>query len=193
MTGDLHKNKKRIAVADHGHQENCNDVRCGAQGQVKFCVPVVFQQELISPTGGTGALVPLSTVSQNTDNIHGTLKLKFNSNLSRMAYRLYVYNATNPNNFITDAHLHGGSANENGPVIVNLYSGNPRISNGLLAKGLIGNNNIQLISASTGYAFNSIASLYEGIRRGLVYVNVHSQQFPGGIIRGQVFVDGDSN
>lgn len=185
MAEESSKNKK---PTDNGYKVSCNEVRCGAQGQFKFCIPVVFQQQLILPLGGL-SLVPLSTVSQNLDNIYGSLKIKFNANSSRMAYRLYVYGATNNLNQITSATLNTGSANENGPVVATFYTGAPRQSNGLFVKGLVGNSDIQAVSSIDGYAFNSIASVYEAIRRGLIYVTVQSQQFPGGVIRGQIFGD----
>lgn len=175
-------------------QEKCRDrkkrseVVCEPQNQLKFCVSLVFQQELINGTGGVGDFIPLSRVSQNLDRIHGVLQLKFNSTFSRIAYRLFVYNATNPLNRITAAHLHNGFANENGPIIVNLYNGSPRRVDGELSQGVLNNDDITSQFIPDSFNFNSIASIYEGIRRGLVYVNVHSEQFPDGVIRGQIYL-----
>lgn len=161
-------------------------VACEPQNQTKFCVELVFDQELISGPEGNG-YVPLSNSAQNLDRIFGTLQLKFNSKFSKMAYRLYVYNGTNPLNRVTAAHLHNGAANVNGPIIVNLYTGSPKRVNGELAHGIINNDNIILGYSPDTYNYNSIASIYEGIRRGLLYVNVKSEQFPNGIIRGQIY------
>jgi len=161
---------------------------CEIQNQIKFCVPLVFQQELIAGTGGTGDFVPLSRSAQNLDRIYGTLQLKFNSKFSRLAYRLYVYNGTNPLNRITAAHLHNGAANEDGPVIFNLYNCSPLRVNGQLSHGVLNNDDVLADFVPDSYNFNSIASIYEGIRRGLVYVNVHSEQFPDGVVRGQIYL-----
>ena len=186
-----------IDISDNNtlyHKEKSHDrkqqsnVVCEVQNQIKFCVPLVFHQELISGNGGAGDFVPLSRSSQNLDRIHGTLQLKFNTTFSRLAYRLYVYNATNPLNRIIGAHLHSGAANENGPVIADLYNGSARRVNGQLAHGVLNNDNVTNEFVADAFNFNSIASIYEGIRRGLVYVNVHSEQFPDGVVRGQIYL-----
>lgn len=174
----------------HKKQRDCKykpNVICENKNQTEFCVPLVFQQELIEGSGGEG-FVPLSRSAQNLDRIHGTLQLKFNSKFSRLAYRLYVYNASNPLNRITGAHLHSGAANVNGPVIVNLYNGSARRVNGELSHGVLNNDNVAINYSPDAFNFNSIASIYEGIRQGIVYVNVHSEQFPNGVIRGQIYL-----
>ena len=165
-----------------------HDVSCENQNQIEFCVPLVFQQELVSSNGVTGDFIPLSRSSRNLDRIRGTLKLKFNSTFSRLAYRLFVFNATNPLNRITAAHLHSGAANENGPVIADLYNGSARRVNGQLSHGVLNNDDVKGEFSPDSFNFNSIASIYEGIRRGLVYVNVHSEQFPDGVVRGQIYL-----
>lgn len=156
-------------------------VSCGAQSQDSFCVPLSFDQELV--INDAGNLVPLSTVATNSDNIRGVLKLKFNSSLSKAAYALYVFNATNENNRITAAHLHSGASNENGPVIVALFEGPTRISNGLLIKGVIDNRAFINNGSSNGH---TVAALYQAILAGEIYANVHSEQFPDGVARGQI-------
>ena len=162
-------------------------VACGAQAQDSFCVPLSFDQELV--TNGAGLLVPLSTVAQNNDNIRGVLKLKFNSSLSKAAYALYVFNATNEDNRIISAHLHLGPASANGPVVVTLFEGPARNVNGLLIKGTIDNRDVVDFAAGGGNpATNSVASLYQAIRDGRLYVNVHSEQFPDGVVRGQIYL-----
>lgn len=156
------------------------------QGQVKFCVPLVFQQVLTSTTGITG-LVPLSTIATNNENISGILKLKFNSNASRLAYRVYIYNANNNQNLITGVTLNSGVASQNGPAILSLFNGIPRNSNGLLVKGVLGNNDIIQTVDANGINFNSIASLFDAMRHDEIYAVVTNQQFPDGVLRGQIF------
>ncbi len=167
------------------NRPKCTQLSCDAQ--VSFCVPLSFDQELT--TNSSGQLVPLSTVATNKDRIRGVLKLKFNSSLSKAAYALYVFNATNPQNRITDAHLHLGSSSTNGDVVVDLYNGQPRNVNGLLSSGIITNNNIIFRNVEGFPVTNSVASLYQAIRQSALYVNVHSEQFPGGVIRGQIFTN----
>lgn len=164
--------------------EKCHEITCGSQTQSSFCVPISFEQELIQASNG-GALVPLSTRSSNPEKAHGILKLKFNSGLSKAGYKLYVYNSSDRSNKIVGAHLHIGSANENGPVTVDLYDGSPINPEGLLSEGVIDNNEI----ATTNPYVNSVGALYQAILNGEIYVNVHSQRFPDGFIRGQIHND----
>jgi hypothetical protein len=182
---ESHEEEPRRKCKDRKHSKS--NVMCGIRNQTEFCVPLIFQQELIAGTGGVG-FVPLSRSSQNLDRIYGTLQLKFNSKFSRLAYRLYVYNATNPLNRITGARLHSGAANVNGPIIVDLYNGSPRRVNGELSHGTLNNDNITINYSADAFNFNSIASIYEGIRQGIVYANVYSEQFTGGVIRGQLYL-----
>lgn len=187
--GDASRNRKDCDSNDDNRRPE--EVRCESQGQNTFCVPISFDQELIAGTGGV--FVPLSLSFINTDRIHGVLKLKFNSTLSRAGYRLYVYNAILRGNRIVDAHLHHGDAHENGPVIVGLFNsnGNPRAVNGLLSQGIIENRDIAIVDNNgDATGFNSVASLFERIREGHIYVNVHNEQFPNGVIRGQIFPKG---
>lgn len=179
----------RQEASDHGEEalpyeqhQRRSQVSCGSQGQDSFCVPLTFDQELVP--NDTGVLVPLSTVSTNQDNIRGVLKLKFNSSLSKAAYAVYVYNAVGDDNRIVAAHLHFGAASTNGPVIVNLFDGPPRNVNGLLIKGSFDNRDI----AANEDVTNSVASIYQAIRNGLLYANVHSEQFPDGVVRGQIYL-----
>lgn len=167
-------------------KQHCTQIKCDSQDQIAFCVPLSFDQELVPGTGGV--LIPLSRVAANTDNIRGVLKLKFNSSLSKLAYALYVFNATAHDNQITGAHLHVGGASSNGPVAVDLFNGPPRNVNGLLIKGLIDNRSIEPLTIEDINAINSVASLYQAIREGALYANVHSQQFPDGVIRGQIYL-----
>lgn len=176
--------------SDHHHKKkHCPRVKCGPQAQESFCIPLSFDQELVENEEGN--LVPLSNEAANLDDVRGVLKLKFNSSLSKAAYALYVYNARSESNRIVGAHLHYGNASSNGPVLVALFEGPPRSSNGLLIKGVIDNRSV-VQESETGVAVNSLASLYEAIRAGNVYVNVHSEQFPGGIVRGQILNHGNN-
>jgi hypothetical protein len=175
----------------------CNQVSCAAQDQNAFCVPLSFDQVLITATGGTtgmtgitpGMIIPLSTVARNVDGVKGTLKLKFNNSLSKAAYALYVFNATSQENRITSAALYLAPAGATGPMVVPLYLGPPRVVNGLLIKGTIDNRSIIPAAATDSLpAVNNVASLYQAIREGVLYASVNSDRFPNGVIRGQIYL-----
>lgn len=192
MLGKNNKNHSSSDLEiDSDKEDHCDKLRCSPETQLSFCVRLSFYQELTAaPTGTTGVtagiLMPLSLLAQNLDKIHGILKLKFNYNLSKAGYKLYIFNATNPRNKIIAAYLQFGQAYANGPIIVYLFSGPSKNINGLLFEGTISNDEIINTSVGDMSVINSVASLYAAILSGSVYVNVASVMFPNGIIRGQI-------
>ncbi len=68
---------------------------------------------------------------------------------------------------LTASHIHFGDAGSNGPVILNF---SPTFTNG--------------VATATLPAIRQ--SLADSIQSGTVYLNVHSTQFPGGLLRGQM-------
>lgn len=80
-------------------------------------------------------------------------------------YALFEQNIGAP----TAAHIHRGTADEAGPVVINF---NPSFSNGV-AIGNVATGNLALLE-------EIIAS------PGEFYVNIHNAEFPGGAIRGQL-------
>jgi hypothetical protein len=104
-------------------------------------------------------------------------------------YRLIVANIQN----VSMAHIHLAPAGVNGPVAVWLYPSAPppqliegRFS-GVLATGVITAEN--LVGPLAGA---SLGDLLDLMRAGGTYVNVHTSQFPGGEIRGQIRPAGPS-
>ena len=108
-------------------------------------------------------------------------------NLSRdgesLRYRLIVANIEN----VRMAHLHLAPAGENGGVVVWLYPEGPPAKkipgrvNGVLAIGTISSDD--LVGALEGF---TIDELIGAMLDGEIYVNVHTDQYPSGEIRGQV-------
>ena len=100
---------------------------------------------------------------------------------SSIDYRLYV----NDLDEVVQAHIHVGSAGENGPVAVFLFgpADPPVASDGLLAEGTI--TEADLIPTS-GTFDGTMAQFVELIRSGDTYVNVHTTAYGNGEIRGQL-------
>jgi CHRD domain len=117
------------------------------------------------PARGTGA--------------NGVIGLNVRGN--RVDYSIEVHGISN----ITGAHLHTGAAGINGPIRIALFPGpgsnfttNPLTpGDGLLYEGSF---------ESTDVTGVSYADLLAAMRAGGVYGNVHTTQFPGGEMRGQV-------
>ena len=122
----------------------------------------------------------------------GSLRLRFNAALSEANFVLRVRHGV----AITQAHLHCAGAGENGPIIVFLFGlVNPGVDvNGTLSRGTFTNEDILFAAndgciGSIGRPINNIASLASAVLEGLIYVNVHSEENPGGEVRGQILND----
>jgi hypothetical protein len=82
---------------------------------------------------------------------------------------------------VTQAHIHSGKASENGPVIATLFKGSKDTVNGALVQGSITADKLE--GPLKGKSISDLVSL---IDKSSAYVNVHTQSFPDGEIRGQI-------
>jgi hypothetical protein len=125
-------------------------------------------------------------------NAQGQANFKLNDD-GTVSFKLIVANIQN----VTQAHIHCGTANLNGPVVVWLYPAPPQPaapvlipgrSQGTLSEGTFSGGNViprpDSIACPGGVA--NLDELLEKIRTGGAYVNVHTSQFPPGEIRGQL-------
>jgi hypothetical protein len=98
-----------------------------------------------------------------------------------LSYKLITANIEN----VTQAHIHLGGPDVNGPVVVWLYPSAPPAmlipgrSDGVLAQGTI--TSASLVGQLAGM---SLADLLAHLNAGTAYVNVHTSQYPPGEIRG---------
>ena len=178
-----------------------------------FEAKLSFAQLLTSSEGHEGeTLIPrpvTDTPLGDGEGVHGKMQICFSEDLSEASYRLYVTGLTAPENkneLITQVHIHGGRASQNGPHIIDLYIGAPsdacgEQSDGLFIEGILTNEDILPHVSVDGNSYNSIASFLDGIRRGEVYVNVHGSggceegkvKYGHGVIRGQLLAKETSN
>lgn len=85
---------------------------------------------------------------------------------------------------VTQAHIHTGKQGENGPILVTLYkSDTPQPINGKLAYGNITANLLE--GPMKG---KQISDLATAMSNGSTYVNVHTEKYPNGEIRGQIMM-----
>jgi hypothetical protein len=102
---------------------------------------------------------------------------------TELSFRLNVANIEN----VTQAHIHLAPAGENGGVVAWLYPDAPPQqlipgrTQGTLAKGTITAGDLV-----GSFAGQGLDALVEAMEAGDTYVNVHTSQFPGGEIRGQI-------
>jgi hypothetical protein len=92
---------------------------------------------------------------------------------------------------VTMAHIHLASAGNNGPVVLWLYPQAPPaqlisgLFEGMLASGT--RTSANLVGPLTG---QDLSVLIDAMIAGGTYVNVHTSQYPGGEIRGQISLNG---
>lgn len=114
----------------------------------------------------------------------GTFRMVYDEDMSAATFDLNVFGGVN----IAQAHIHCAQAGANGPVIAFLFGPGLTDSDGSLSGGVLTNASIFPKTADEcGVPINNIASLYNAMRQGLTYINVHTAANPAGETRGQVF------
>ena len=98
---------------------------------------------------------------------------------NELTYKLTVSDIEN----VTVAHIHDGKYGKNGPPIVSLFTGPKKDHEftGTLAEGKITAKD--LMGELKGKLFSHFMQMIED---GHAYVNVHTDKYPGGEIRGQI-------
>ncbi|MDQ3561467.1 MAG: CHRD domain-containing protein [Thermoproteota archaeon] len=97
-------------------------------------------------------------------------------------YEIFVNNIDR----VTQAHIHQGSSNETGPIIVPLFNASTPTGpvTGQLAEGQFTSANF--VGPLQGGQLDDLIAL---MQNGTAYVNVHTEQNPNGEIRGTVQLD----
>jgi immune inhibitor A len=132
-------------------------------------MPLIFKGPPAPGTGGTTiGLSGANEVPPVPDGGTGSFAYTYNTSTRQLSYTLTIQSATSP---IVAAHIHRGAAGQNGPIAYGLYSGG-----GTLGPG-------SPLSGSVTLSESDAALLASG---GL-YVNVHSERYASGEMRGQLF------
>ena len=148
------------------------------RGQIGPEVAVNFTADL----SGNNQVPPL--VSDGT----GVGVMSVNNTETQLGYKVLTYNAE----AVTQAHIHLGQADENGPVVAFLFGfvAEGVTADGILAQGTITDADIFSKTAGedpAGTGFDgTLAALLDRLRSGSAYINVHSVANPAGEIRGQI-------
>ncbi|MFC2948024.1 CHRD domain-containing protein [Virgibacillus sediminis] len=116
----------------------------------------------------------------------GEAKFLVNEDGRKIKFKLEVNNIRN---FI-QAHIHFGARNENGPVLAFLFGADLETleeQNGITTRrgvvtGVIADKDI----VPNDVGVRNVKDLLTLMRRELTYVNAHTEQNPGGEIRGQI-------
>jgi hypothetical protein len=109
----------------------------------------------------------------------GELKLTLSGNGNELLYELSVERITTP----TAASIHMGGKGEAGPPVAGLFGGPPRIGSfsGILAQGVITEKS--MLGELKGQTVDDLVTL---IKSGRAYVNILTETYPTGEIRGQI-------
>ncbi len=109
----------------------------------------------------------------------GEADFKLSKDGKELTYILKVKDIEN----VSAAHIHTGMKGENGGPVAGLFAGPKKEGkfSGQLAKGTITDK--ALVGPLAG---KTIADLVEMIKKGSAYVNVHSDKYPDGEVRGQI-------
>ncbi|MBS3772218.1 MAG: CHRD domain-containing protein [Bacteroidales bacterium] len=116
-------------------------------------------------------------------NATGQAVFQLSKDGMKLHYKLIVANIKN----VYMAHIHVGSADENGPVVAWLYPPAPPPAliegrtQGVLQEGVITKDD--LVGQLEG---EELWDLVEMMKNEHTYVNVHTNQYPAGEIRGQI-------
>lgn len=109
----------------------------------------------------------------------GEAQFQLGKDGNELIYKLLVTDIEN----VTAAHIHEGKYGKNGPPVANLFTGPKKEGkfSGTLAEGTITAKD--LYGSLKG---KSVSHFIQMIEDGHMYVNVHTDKYPGGEIRGQI-------
>lgn len=119
----------------------------------------------------------------NNSEATGQAIFQLSKDGEELSYKLIVANISN----VVASHIHLAQAGANGPVVVWLYPSAPPpqlisgMVNGVLAEGTITKSDLRGVLSGM-----ELSDLITHFYNDNAYVNVHTTQFPGGEIRGQI-------
>jgi CHRD domain len=136
---------------------------------------------ILIPLSGDNEVPPVDT------DVTGSIELSLDDSNAASPIIKYNLSISNPSETellgVKGAHLHCGYADENGALLLTFVD---PIEGGTTNKTLDFSGTIDsgmLVNASCGSGMDEI---YDKIEKGQVYVNVHSTEYPDGVIRGQL-------
>ncbi len=119
-------------------------------------------------------------------NGSGKARVRFNRRLTSVHVEVAVRNLESN---VADAHLHCALAGQDSPFVLPL-SPLKGVTEGEIVDDRFTNGDLVVDCAATcGFPVNNIASLRFAAERGCVYVNVHTDSFAAGEVRGQLLPD----
>ena len=136
-----------------------------------FINSALGQQSFSAELSGGEEVPPVDTNATGIAN--------FQDNVQTVNYQLSVSDLVN----VTQAHIHRGEEGENGKIVVTLY--NTTMPTGPMS-GLLSQGNITAANLVGPLAGQQLTDLISIMDNGTAYVNVHTEEFKLGEIRGQI-------
>ncbi len=121
----------------------------------------------VPPTGSNATGMANFTLSANGTSVH---------------YVVQVSNIVNA----SASHIHTGAAGVNGGVVVLLFPVPPATAKTGPFSGTLAEGDFTVANLTGSLAGQTLSTLITMMSNGSAYVNVHTTQFPGGEIRGQI-------
>lgn len=124
-------------------------------------------------------------VPGNDSKGFGVAVVRFDAAFRRVFVNVSVHGLTGS---FAAAHFHCNRAGANGPPALGLQGPGPLVFDGKGIRGALSNDDFLSTDCEpvVGRPVNNVAALALAMRDGLIYINVHSDLFPPGEIRGQL-------
>jgi len=122
----------------------------------------------------------------------GKITARFDEELTKVKVRLRVRDSAGT---FLRAHFHCALPGENGPIVFGLVDPGPLFFLRGRVRGTLTNADFTGADcvSNIGRPVNNIAALAFAMREGLIYINVHSDEFRPGEIRGQMLEEHDGD
>ena len=147
----------------------------------------------INPAFGEGLkfeaeLSGAQEVANVLTDAEGTITVRFDDELTEVDVKLKVRDSAGT---FARAHFHCALPGENGPIAFGLVDPGPLAFDQGRVEGTLTNADYSGADCvpDIGRPVNNIAALAFAMREGLIYINIHSDVFPSGEIRGQLLED----
>ena len=136
-------------------------------------IGIAGERSFKAKLSGSEVVPPVKTMAK------GEAVFQLGKDGNELTYKLTVADIEN----VTAAHIHDGKVGQNGPPIVSLYAGPKKEGkfSGTLSEGTITAKD--LMGQLKGRLFSHLIQMIED---GHAYVNVHTDKYPDGEIRGQI-------
>jgi hypothetical protein len=170
------------------------EVAMAHRWKVRVGLAVLILAVTAAPATAAGAqgdrfvavLAARNEVPANDSQGHGVATFKLSRDGTALDFKLNVANIQD----VTQAHIHCGGPDVNGPVVAFLYGLNPAgvTQNGRLSEGTITEANVipRPDSAACPGGIATFDDMIEAMQTGGAYVNVHTIALPPGEIRGHL-------